>query len=160
MVSDRVVQTSGEFRHRREAVLQAAEPDRAGADQAAALPVAEAGDVSGVVHLDPGAEPIGKPEPVGGPPLFQVAEDIWQRIVVVANANIHPVMQDALDRLRRDPGDRGNCAFVSHNFMLVTSARPHEGGALPLRSGPATARLDASIPAYRAVPAPLEAAAG
>jgi len=66
--------------------------------------VAGTGDLARVVDVDPGLQDVGEAEPVRGPQLLDVAEDIGRRIVVVGEPGVEGRPGSAGDRLGGDPG--------------------------------------------------------
>jgi hypothetical protein len=72
-----------------------------------------------VVHLDPGLEPVGQPEPVGCLEFVQVTEDIgWRRIVVCDAEEPECQAVEPLSRSLRDPGQRGDRRTDAHGAPL------------------------------------------
>ena len=76
-----------------------------------------------VLHLDPGLEPVGEPEPVVGGQLVEVAEHLgWWRIEV-GDAEPERQAVEPLHRSQRDPRQRGDRGLDAHGGL--SSARHH-----------------------------------
>jgi hypothetical protein len=74
----------------------------------AAVSVTAPGDAAGAIHLHPVPQLVGEPAPVGGTRLHQVGQSVRQWTVVVTHPGVKPATHDPLDRLRGNPGHRGN----------------------------------------------------
>ena len=82
------------------------------------------GDPS-VFDVDVGAEPVGESELAASPHAFQIRERQRRRRVVVHDTAGEGKSQEPGDRIRRDPGDRGDRSLDSHQH----SARHRDAGS-------------------------------
>ena len=108
---------------------------RGGADADAAVGrVAGVGDPARPVGLDPRLEHVREPELVG---LLQCGEAllarrgelVGRRVVVMREPALERGLHGAGDRLRGDPGERGDTAFISHTPTLCRTRFTSEGAS-------------------------------
>ena len=83
--------------------LKVVEPDQSGALVAVA-------DDSPVLHVDPGSEEIGLAKAILGTQALEVTflEVLGRRLVVARDPELERKFRHPLDRIRRDPGNRGD----------------------------------------------------
>src|SRR5919108_1318249 len=65
-------------------------------------------DDPAVLYVDPRSELVREPEAIGGAERLQIVEDVRRWLVMVSHPQGEGHLQHALDRLRRDPGNRGD----------------------------------------------------
>jgi hypothetical protein len=94
-----------------------------------ALPQVPGVDDPAVLDLDERPQLVGLAEAIRRPEVLEVLEDVGRWLVVVGDAQFERDLRRSSDRLRRDPGHRGDGRLEAADGHEITSRRDVTDGA-------------------------------